>query len=48
MRDVMAWHYTGRSYVETAELQGVSTQCIEQHHRLAMERWPVLCSRFPE
>lgn len=48
MRDVVSWRYAGMSYVEIAELQGASPQCIERRHRRAMERWPALRSLFPE
>lgn len=46
-RDVVAWRYQGVPYKEIAERQGVTTQCVEKRHRLAMRDWPVLKSLFP-
>ena len=46
-RDVISWRYQGLQYKEIAERQGVTTQCVEKRHRLAMRDWPVLESLFP-
>ena len=46
-RDVISWRYQGLQYKEIAERQGVTPQCVEKRHRLAMRDWPVLASLFP-
>lgn len=46
-RDVISWRYQGLQYKEIAERQGVTPQCVEKRHRLAMRDWPVLESLFP-
>lgn len=46
-RDVVSLRYQGLQYKEIAERQGVTTQCVEKRHRLAMRDWPVLESLFP-
>ena len=46
-RDVVSLRYQGLQYKDIAERQGVTTQCVEKRHRLAMRDWPVLESLFP-
>lgn len=46
-RDVISLRYQGLPYKEIAQRQGVTTQCAEKRHRLAMRDWPVLKSLFP-
>ena len=46
-RDVISWRYQGLQYKEIAERQGVTPQCVEKRHRLAMRDWPALESLFP-
>ena len=46
-RDVVSWRYQGLEYKDIAERQGVSVQCVEMRHKLAMKNWPALESLFP-
>ena len=46
-RDVVSLRYQGLQYKDIAARQGVTIQCVEKRHRLAMRDWPVLESLFP-
>ncbi len=48
LRDVVAWRFAGRSYVEIARLQAVTPEAVEKRHRRALKLWPVLFELFPQ
>ena len=48
LRDVVCWRFAGVTYAVIADRQGVSLNTVEKRHRLAMHRWPVLCTLFAD
>lgn len=48
LRDIVCWRYSGVLYRDIAVLQGMTTAAVEQRHRRAMRRWPILQELFRE
>ena len=46
-RDVVCWRYAGFKYRDIAMLQHVTVPAVEQRHRKALKRHPLLRALFP-
>lgn len=46
-RDVVSYRFQGKTYKEIGEIMGVSTQCSEMRHKIAIRDFPELKSLFP-
>ncbi len=47
-RDVVAWRFQGLTYWQIAERQGTSSQLAEMRHKIALKKYPILRTLFPE
>ena len=46
-RDVVCYRFQGKTYKEIGALMGVSSQCSEMRHKIAMRDFPALKALFP-
>ena len=46
-RDVVSYRFQGKTYVEIGRIMGVSSQCSEMRHKIAMRDFPELKALFP-
>jgi DNA-directed RNA polymerase specialized sigma subunit len=46
-RDVVSYRFQGKTYKEIGQIMGVSSQCSEMRHKIAMRNFPELKALFP-